>query len=194
MAFRLYIVPAIVHPQLNTRFPKHFTAISDWAGMDYGHNPTFLVAADLTPAQDTALVANADVFGFPFNLDTGISGGAITSVRNIHEAFLIPAQVIPATYRLMARYDAGLFQFMGRLAAVIAARTGTNEVVIDTAAKLNVQFGTLPVENQGDVLEAASQLGYDTSFIVSTTQIRAILKVFGDAWGNESFRLNTFIF
>jgi hypothetical protein len=190
MATRFYIVPSvsIFGPAGEQRFPKYVSALTgNFGPLFYGFQPVFLVACDLTPAQDASVVANADVFAYPFNLDTNISGGAIASTRNAHEAFFIPAQDIPVTYRLMARYVAGLFTYMQRLQFVVAARTGSNQLVIDTGAKLNVQFGTLPVENQGDVINAAQSLGYDTSFIVGTSQIRAILKVFADGWRNESF-------
>jgi hypothetical protein len=190
MATRFYILPSvsIFGPAGEQRLPKYVSALTPNIGaLFYGWQPVFLVACDLTPAQDASVVANADVFAFPFNLDTAISGGAITSTRSAHESFFIPAQDIPATYRLMARYDSGLFTYMQRLQLVVATRTGVNQVVIDTGAKLNVQFGTLPAANQGDIINAAQSLGYDTSFIVGTSQVRAILKVFADGWRNESF-------
>jgi hypothetical protein len=198
MAFRLYILPLVAdatkYPP-GGRWPKYIKDLSvSWAGMDYGHNPTMMVAADLLPAQDTALVANADVFAFPFNLDTAITGGAINSTRSALEAFFIPAQDIESTYRLQARVVGGLFQYMGRLAFVIAQRTGQNQVVIDTAEKLNIQFSSLPVENQGDLLSAAASLNIDTSFITGTTQLRAILRTFANFWGSKQFQLNTFTF
>jgi hypothetical protein len=192
MAFRLYITPAIgAGIPGDGRRPKYVSALPAvaWAGMDYGFNPLFLVAADLTAPQDASVVANADVFAFPFDLDTNITGGAITTTRNVHEAFLIPLQSVPATNRLLARYDAGLFQYMQRLNVVLG-----NEVLIDNGAKLNIQWQNIPANVQTAALEAAQSLGYDTSFITGTTQLRAVLKVWADAWGNKQFQLNNFAF
>jgi hypothetical protein len=189
MAFRLYIVPAIGSgTPINPRRPKYFDGFR-YSGMDYGFQPIFLVAADLTAPQDAAIVANADVLAFPFDLDTAISGGAINTTRNAHEALLIPLQTVPATNRLLARYDGGLFQYMQRLNVILG-----NEALIDNSAKLNVQWQSIPANVQTAALEAAQSLGYDTSFIVGTTQLRAILKVWADAWGAQPFRLNEFSF
>lgn len=158
--------------------------------MDYGFQPLFLTAADLTPAEDAAIVANADVFAFPFNLDTNIQGGAVNATRTDHEDRGIPLQNVPGTYRLLARYDAGLFAYMQRLNVVLG-----NEVFVDTSAKLNTQWSSIPVDPyQTALLAAAASLGYDTSFITGTTQIRAILKAWADAWGNQPFTLNEFTF
>jgi hypothetical protein len=80
-----------------------------------------------------------------------------------------------------------MFQFMRTLDEAVVNRTGGHLVVIDTTAKLNMQFGSLPVENQQDILNAAAALGYDSSFIASNTQVRTILKTFSDVWGNQTF-------
>jgi hypothetical protein len=187
MAFRLYLTPAVLGPIANSRVPKYiFDLKSPGAGFyDYGFQPLFLVAADLTPAQDAAVVANADVFGFPFNLDTNISGGAINSTRDVHEAFLIPLQTVPATYRLLGRYDGSLFRYFQRLRSFL----GPN-LLIDTAAKLNIQWSTVPVDPyQNAIIQAAQSFGYDTSFIQPTTQVRAVLKNFADQWGTQPLNI-----
>jgi hypothetical protein len=169
------------------RRPKYIHELnSPGAGYyDYGFQPVFLVAADLTPAQDAAVVANADVFGFPFNLDTNISGGAINATRDTHEAFLIPLQTVPATYRLLGRYDGGLFRYLQRVRFYLGP-----DLLIDTATKLNIQWSTVPVNPyQNAILQAAQSFGYDTSFIQPTTQVRAILKNFADQWGAQPLKI-----
>jgi len=159
--------------------------------MDYGFQPLFLVAADLTPAQDSAVTANTDVFAFPANLATAVGGGGVTAAQNALEAALIPAQWVNGSmlWSQVARIIAGMFQFMQRLNGILG-----NAVVIDASAKLNAQWQTVPVDDQSAVLEAAQSLGYNTSFIQPTTQLRAILKTFADAWGNTPFRLGNFVF
>jgi hypothetical protein len=186
MAYKLYIVPAIGGGggTQDARRPKYIHALQPpGAWMDYGFQPIFLCGVDLSPANDAAVVANADVFAFPVDLDTNISGGAINATRNTHEAFLIPLQSVPATYRLLARYDAGLFQYMQRLHGMLG-----NQILIEDSAKLNIQWQSIPINTQTAMLNAAQSFSYDTAFITNTTQLRAILKVWADAWGNKVFQ------
>jgi hypothetical protein len=186
MAYKLYIVPAIGGGggTQDARRPKYIHALQPpGAWMDYGFQPIFLCGVDLSPANDAAVVANADVFAFPVDLDTNISGGAINATRNTHEAFLIPLQSVPATYRLLARYDAGLFQYMQRLHGMLG-----NQILIEDSAKLNIQWQSIPINIQTAMLNAAQSFSYDTAFITNTTQLRAILKVWADAWGNKVFQ------
>jgi hypothetical protein len=198
MAIRYYITPTVAAHGFG-RTPKYiieyiFQFGVPWGGMDYGFQPIYLVAADLSAAQDAAVVANSDVFAFPFNLTTSVGGGNVTSAQTALETALIPAQWVNGAmvWRDVARIVAGMFQYMIRLQVVHAARTGGNTLIVDTSAKLNVQFGTLPVEIQGDILNAAQSLGYSTAGITSTTQLRAILKLLADQWGNETFHLGPF--
>jgi hypothetical protein len=186
MAYKLYIVPAIGGGggTQDARRPTYIHALQPpGAWMDYGFQPIFLCGVDLSPANDAAVVANADVFAFPVDLDTNISGGAINATRNTHEAFLIPLQSVPATYRLLARYDAGLFQYMQRLHGMLG-----NQILIEDSAKLNIQWQSIPINTQTAMLNAAQSFSYDTAFITNTTQLRAILKVWADAWGNKVFQ------
>jgi hypothetical protein len=193
MAFRLYIVPAIGSgaSTSDARRPKYIHALRPpGAWMDFGFNPVFLCGVDMTAPQDTSVVANADVFAFPFDLTATISGGAVTTRKARFEDFLIPGDgvVNGMTEKACGRYVAGLFQYMQRLNGVLG-----NEVFIDTLAKLNVLWNTVPVDPyQTAILEAAHSIGYDTSFIVGTTQVRAILRNFADQWGNETFHFGTF--
>jgi len=191
--FRLYIVPAIGTgaTKEDARRPKYiFDVATNGAWFDYGYNPTFLCGVDLTPANDAVVVANADVFAFPFNLDTTISGGAVNSRKARLEDFLIPGDGVTngMTERNCARYVAGLFQFVRKLYGVLG-----NEVFIDTSAKLNILWNTIPVNYQNAILTAASMPpANDTSFITATTQLRAILRNFADQWGQERFGFKEF--
>lgn len=187
MAPRLYIVPAATTttPFGTRREPKYFSSLGvPWGGMDYGFQPVFLIGADLSVAQDTSVVANADVFAFPFNLQATISGAGVNARKNRLEDFFIPGDGVfnGMTEQACARYVAGLIQFMQRLNGVLG-----NEVVIDASAKLNVQWSAISANYQAAIIEAAQSLGYDTSFIGSNTQLRAILKNFSDQWGTRPF-------
>jgi len=198
MAFRLYIVPAVVtgSGENTDRTVKYFNTMGlRFAAMDYGLNNLFLVAADLLPADDAAITANADVFAFPFNLATTVGGGNVTSAQNALEAALIPAQWVNGSmvWSQIARTVAGMFQFMQRLAQFLSPILGPNPV-IDSSSKLNAQFGSLPSNIQQAILGACTSLGYSTANIQSNTQLRAILKDLADQWGAKPFQLNEFQF
>ena len=193
MAYRLYITPAI---GIGTRDdPRRPAYISDFPisrfSMDYGFQPIFLTAADLTPLQDASVTAHPDAFAFPFDLTTNVGGGNVNAAQNALEAALIPAQWVNGAmlWSQVARIVAGMFQFMQRLNGVLG-----NEVVIDTSAKLNIQWSAVPANYQSAIIEAATSLNYDTSFIQPTTQLRAILKSFADAWGSRSFIMGPYSF
>ena len=193
MAYRLYITPAL---GIGTRDdPRRPAYISDFPvsrfSMDYGFQPIFLTAADLASADDAQVTAHPDVFAFPFDLTTNVGGGNVTSAQNAFEASLIPAQWVNGAmqWSQVARTVAGMFQFMQRLNGVLG-----NEIVIDTSAKLNVQWSSVPANYQSAIIGAASSLNYDTSFIQPTTQLRAILKSFADQWGNRSFVMGPYNF
>lgn len=199
MAFRLYLVPDIGTPPYDTmatgRRPKYIYDLRPPGGWyPYGWNPVFLCGVDLTPAQDAAVVANADVFAFPFDLDLTISGGAVNPRRARFEDFLIPGDLVSngITERQCGRGVGGLFQFMQKLNEDLRARGIGNQAFIDTLAKLNFQWSTIPSDYQDAVLDAAGYFGYDTSFIVPNIQVRAILKNFSDQWGDRPLTFNQF--
>jgi hypothetical protein len=204
MAFRLYIVPAIgdgtLPPQpwddtIGPRRPKYIYALPrQIAGLmevgwyDYGWQPIFIVGGDLTVAEDASVVANADVFAFPFDLSVVPTAGARATAIAAYEAVLLPGQnfvVAGVTWVEHGRIIVGCCRFMQAVDQEVALRTGGHLVVIDTSAKLNVQFGSLPAESQTDILTAASKQRLNSSFITATTQVRAILKGFADQWLNE---------
>ena len=190
MAFRLYIVPeqSIILQGEPARFPKYFSPFP-WNGFYYGFQPIYLVASDLAPADDAAIVANADVFAFPFNLTPTVGGGNVQAARNALEAALIPAQWVSGTttWRQVARMVAGMFQFMQRLWALLG-----DVVLIDSSTKLNVQFSSLPANVQAAILQAAADLGYSTANIQANTQVRAILQDMGAQWGTKEFHFGGF--
>lgn len=190
--FRLYITPAEGDPfSEQGQHPKYFGALPGWRGFYYGFQPTYLIAADLTPAQDAAVIANTDVFAFPFDLTGTVGGGNVQNARTALEAALIPAQAINGqnTWLEVARLVAGMFQFMQRLRGITGPTT-----LIDTSAKLNVQWGSIPVDPwQTAILAAAASFGYDTTFIQNNTQLRTIIDNFGRQWGNKQFQFGEFV-
>jgi hypothetical protein len=191
MAYRLYLVPKIGSGIMGDAFrPKYFDGLT-WSGMDYGFQPLFLVAADLPGATDTAIVANSDVFGFPFDLNVNLTEGEVNSARDVLEDALVPAQSLSPqdTWKSAARMVASMFAFMQRMNFVF----GNQQVFID-ASDLDAQFGSLSQELQDAFIATAQSLGYSTSSMIPNAQIRNILKSMADEWGNTTFQLNEFIF
>jgi hypothetical protein len=194
MAFRLYLVPAIgTGTQQDPRRAKYLSAMSGYSGgMDYGFQPVFLTAADLSPANDAALVANADVFGFPVDLSGQLSGGDANTASAALESFFIPANWITGslTWLEVARTIAGMFQYLQRLNGTIG-----NVVLLDGTGNktLNTQFNQIDPTIQAGIISAAQSLGYDTSFIQNNTQVRALIKNFADQWGQKPFIFGPFI-
>jgi len=191
MAFRLYIVPAEGDPfSEQGRHPKYIFGLGSYGAIDYGFQPTYLVAADLTVAQDASVTANADVFAFPTDLSGNVGGGNVQNARNAFEAALIPGQWIAAqsTWLEIARTVAAMFRYMTNLYTILG-----NTVVIDSSTKLNIQWSTIPPDIQTAMDQAAASLGY-TFNPQPNDQLRAILKTLADQWGNKPFNLNGFIF
>src|SRR5688500_9902726 len=108
---RFYVVPSIGSgaSSHDARRPKY---IADWsiehpgenipaAMAPYGLNDVFLVAADVTPVQHTALTANLDVIAIPQNLDAQISLTALSTVQQKLEGLQVPAAWVTTshTYR-----------------------------------------------------------------------------------------------
>ncbi len=193
MAFRLYITPSEGDPfSEQGAHPKYFSALPGWTGMYYGFQPVYLVAHDLSPADDAAMVAHTDVFAFPFDLAPNIGGGNLQSARTALEAALIPAQNINAqdTWLTTARLVAGMFQFMQRIRGIVGPI-----ILLDTSAKLNVQWQNVPADPwQNAIIAAAQSFGYDTTFIQANTQVRTIIDNFGRQWGAKPFHLGAFVF
>ena len=163
-----------------------------WNGMYYGFQPTYLVAADLLPADDANIAAQPDVDALPFDLSPTVGGGNVQAARNALEAALIPAQSVNGqmTWLQVARLVGGMFQFMQRVYAI----TGP-QLMLDSSAKLNAQWSSVPADPwQNAIIAAADSFGYDSSFIRSNTQVRTIIDNFGSQWGSQPFYLGAFVF
>ena len=189
MAFRLYLVPSIgtgVYP--DGRRAKYFRDDLPgraFAAMDYGFQPVFLVGSDLNPTDEAFVLGHADASAFPVNLDVRLSSGEANNAVSQLEAKQIPAHWVNAsiTWRTCARTTAGMFQYFQRVHSYVG-----NMVVIDgTNQTLNTQFQNLPQNFQFGLLNAAQSFGYSTAFIANQTQLREVIKTFGDGWGTKPF-------
>lgn len=183
MASRFYIVPRIgtgtgTTPATHFR-PKYIGDLGVlYAAMDYGLEGTYLVGAEVTPAQHTALAAEADVIAIPLNLDNAI-GGALSQVESALETLNVPAGWVTTThtYRQVIGAVGRLFRFMRTFAA------RQRRVFFESGVTLNLQMNDLTAAQRNALAEAATFLGLDISGITGTTTIRQALKILIDQMG-----------
>ena len=191
---RLYILPQIgTGAETDPRRAKYISAMgAAYTAMDFGFQPCFIVAADLSPANDAAITGNADVFAFPFDLSPAMGGVAASTSNFLETTFFIPCNWMTGstTWLAAARTICGMFQYFQRLQITLG-----NVVAIDgtTNKSLNTQFNAFPLNVQQAITAAAQSLGYDISFIQNNTQVRAFLKSFADQWGTKPFKFGSFI-
>lgn len=187
MATRIYLVPKIGTGVIgdNDPFrPKYFakadgsTAI---VGVEcrchlYGLEPVALVAATVTAAQHTALIANADVVAVPLNLDSTV-GAAVSAVQTAIEGFNIPADWVTSgmTYRQVVRWLSALFILAERLHLVGNVR------IFPPGISLTSQISDLSDRQRAHLRNAAYTLGVDVSKVTGATTMRAFLKTLGDS-------------
>lgn len=178
MALRIYLMPIIGDgSKLDPRRPKyadtHLSGFS-WQAMDYGDEPTCIVASDLG-AGHAALAAEVDVTAVPSDLNQ-IVGAQLSTVQSTLEGFNIPAGWINSnhTYRRVLRVVSVLFQISQRYQGKLFGRIFTSGVT------LNTQFSDLPDQARARLLEVSNSFGFDTSGLTGSSTLRQILKEFVD--------------
>jgi hypothetical protein len=187
MAWHLYLCPIIgAGTFTDQRHPKYISDLGvQWSMIDYGFQPFCLVAANVSDAQDAALVLNSDVTKIPDNLDSNV---AVTATQNALESLQIPANWINAsnTYRQVLRIVWGMFNFFQRYSVI----SGTVNPLIDgITISLSTQFSSLPLKVRQDLIATAQDLNLDTSSLSGNSTLRQILKALADSWGQRSFTL-----
>lgn len=180
MAWHLYLLPVIGDgTRASPRKPKYLSP--PWAPVDFGAQPIFLVAADVSDAQDAAIVANADARKVPDDLDSVVGAGNLAAVQNDLESRNIPGTWVAAntTWRTIARavmIYCFLFQRYGAVAANYSNALISGTVTLDTT------FGSLPLQVRQNLQTAAQQLGLDTSGFTGASTLRQILVGVGSQW------------
>lgn len=179
MAWHLYLLPVIGDgTRASPRKPKYLS--SSWR-RDFGAQPIFLVATDISDADDTALVANADVRKIPDNLDSTVGAGNLATVQNDLESRNLPGAWVAAntTWRTIARAVMIYCLLLQRYGAV--ANDYTN-ALLSGAVTLDTTFGSLPLQVRQNLQTAAEQLEFDTSGFTGASTLRQILVGCGSQW------------
>lgn len=178
MAKRFYLVPKVaLTPVLLGSGPRYIASLGvTYAAMDYGFDPTYLVGAEVTAGQHTALAAEPDVTTIPLNLDNTITAAALPQVEAALEALQIPAGWVTTahTYREVLSIVGRLFRFMG------VFRKRQLRSFFESGVTLNLRINEL-TQAQRDALEdAAVTQELSSASITGTTLVRQALKIWID--------------
>jgi hypothetical protein len=190
MTIRFYILP-MERAANGGRGPKYFEWKSDpdapgltspWCPVDYGLIDQVIIASDITDADHTSLVAHADVYSFPLDLDATMTQQNQNDLISFLEAKIIPAQWLSGaqTFRSVLRTIAGMFLYIQNISGILNVDPTTIEGVA-----LNTQYRNLPATFSAALAQAASNLGYDFSGIRNNTTLRNVLKLMSDQWGTR---------
>jgi hypothetical protein len=186
MAVNLYVMPITgAGVKGDPRRPKYkdslFPAQTFDADMwDYGDEPWCLVGiVDVSPAADTALRANADVFALPQNLDTTVgSVGTRNQIRTQLETAEIPGQWVQttSTYRQIVRMVGGCCRFAQRYQGMVGG------VLFPGATTLDSTFGSLPQAQQTGMLDTAAWFGMTTTTWTAAATLRTVMQSASDQY------------
>jgi hypothetical protein len=193
MAVRWYLMA--MQTTNSNRYPKYLRARANptgldvaWGAMDYGLMDVCVCWADTTAAQNTALIANSDcrLASTGANLDNAIGAGAVANVRSVLEALQIPGNWVQAadSWRQVLRGTCGLFLFAQRLQGAFNVRLVPDGYTLDST------WGDIPQAARDFLLQTADELGIDTSGATSSTTLRQIYRVLGNAWGTRQILIN----
>jgi hypothetical protein len=181
MATRFYVVPKAGTgvPADNDPFrPQYFLdtlgtglIAGSVFGMDYGLEPYFLVAAEVTPAEHAAIAAHADVIALPANLDTAI-GANLGTVTGKLETIGFPSDWVDAgtTYRQVVRTMTKYLQFAQRL-------HGSEHVrLLPAGITLNSLVSDLTAAQRQRLANVIASFGGTASAITGAMTMRAAIR------------------
>lgn len=195
MAFRLYLVPVVgdgTRPA--PRRPKYFASDATgaglagmvraaWSGVDYGQQPWMIVGADLSSSDDTALVAEPDALGLPFDLTPTLTAPQVTNVSTVLENAKIPAGWVTTslTWLTVVRTVLGMCAFLQRYNVIYTQQNAvTAPSLFAGGATLSTTFGSLPLAVRTALSATATDLGLSTAGVTGSTTVRALLKGLAD--------------
>jgi len=156
------------------RRPKYIPALGvQWAMCDL--DEAAIVWAATSPAQDTAVEANADATLIPA-LQTLVN---VAQTQTALEALNIPAQWVTSamTYRTVLRVVVGIAQFI--------QRTDGLGQKLTLAGRLDLTMAQIPVAIRDALIAAADSMNIDRSEITGTTTVREALRNLGEQFARR---------
>lgn len=177
MTIRVYLMPIVFGSRgrfSQVRLPKYLGLVdgSSCTMLQYGQEDVCLFVVDVTGAQHTNLIANADVSAFPADLDTAVTGGNRAAVVNALEALNVPAHWVAngQTFRMVLRRLNGMFLLLQNV-------HGRGFRFLQQA--LDNQINTLPANVRQAMQDAAEALQLSTAGITGATTLRNALAEIG---------------
>lgn len=161
-----------------------------WAWETYLLEDIGLIVAEVTPAQDTLVSGQADVFRVP-NLDITIPNATERNrFRDAMENYSIPGTWITTDmeYRAIVRTILGMFQIHNRMVALLG-----QPLFRGTGWTLAGNFNQVPPEAEETFRQAARELNVDVSTVVSTTTLREAFKIVGDQFASRPFQIGALV-
>jgi hypothetical protein len=182
MVVRFYLVPAVGDGTTiaTARKPDYVSTLVPaprWVGVDYGREDVFLLAADVTPAQHTALAAKSPITVVPSSLEATV-GANVSATENALESWGIPGHWVTSgmTWRTVLRGVATVMQLAQRL----AKRSGSR--ILPAGVTLATTMAQLTVAQRNALQDAVDSFGWDSSSITGSTTVREFLRAMAAQW------------
>jgi hypothetical protein len=171
---RYYLAPMVIMTN-GFRGPKYVDSLArgtQWEAMDYGNEPSCILAIDTDAATHAALAANADVAAFPLNIDNQVGANLVT-VQTQLESFNLPGDAVTlgSTYRAVMRGIIAIMSVMQRYTAITS-----NVLLFSALVNLDRTLGSIAVQTRNALQQACDELGYDTRGLTGASTIRDLLK------------------
>lgn len=189
MTNRFYLVPAETIPVgqihaggLRPAYVNDLVPRPIYRCMDYGMEPVFLLAADVTPAQHATLAAQSPITVVP-NALAGNVGDDLAAVEAAIESWNIPAHWVTAgmTYRMVLKGVATIFQFAQRLHGMFGVRAFPPGITLSTTV------GQLTQAQRDKLAAVSDSFGWDRSGVTGATTMRQLLRGAAQQWNAGVF-------
>ncbi len=144
---------------------------------DLNDAPIYIIKANLSAAQRTALQAQSDALVIPSNLDSLVSGLAVTKIQSTLEAVNLPAEWVTTdlTYRQVWRRVRRMITFRQRYFGLnLGARLFAAGITLDT------RINQLTAGQRQALIDTSDNLGLDRSGVTNTMTIRVALRILAD--------------
>jgi hypothetical protein len=193
VAKKLYLVPMVFSDRGRPCwYPKYLSGSGvSWAGIRwFGTDPaTYLIMADVTPAQDTQLSGRPDVTALPNLSNIGNQiGGALSTVQARLEDLNLPADWVTSTmtYRQVLRYITAAMFLSQRMRIVLR---GTEEPspanLFPPGVTLATRVNELSPRRRQALLQVLQEMEVDTSGLDNSSTMRAVIRRVAEQKGRE---------
>jgi hypothetical protein len=175
---RIFLVPAVVVN--GTRGPKYFTltaqhqtvpgtVLAPWEPIDFGNEPSILVATDISDTESATLEGMPDVTKFADNLDTPL-GTRLGAMQAALEALNLPAQMLTA-----AVHDRTIVRGIMAIFGIGQCMQGKGFNIFAPGITLATTMRNLSAVARAALAACIDSFGYDRTDITLASTIRDLL-------------------